>query len=219
MGRDKFDSQTYQRRTKARFDLHAQSDAPPLLTESGGNGSGSGSSSGHGRVHKATKRMPIPSGGIQIEEPAQTSNVPLGTTLSQRRTEKATNRGKGKAVASESRDHGEESDEEQEERVYVQPLKLHQPLRTCTSSDMPRRMVDYMKDPFYYEKEREEDPFYYEKTQAAAGRTGTSHAQEMEEESEEEEEDHGGAEESPQDDDGASGSGDGEENEEYEGSD
>ena len=62
MARDKFNSQTYQRRTKARFDPHAQSDAPPQPAKSGGNGSGSSSGSGHGCVHKATKRMPVSSG-------------------------------------------------------------------------------------------------------------------------------------------------------------
>ena len=48
MGRDKFDSQTYQRRTKARFDPHAQSDSPLQPHESGGNDSGSGNESGNG---------------------------------------------------------------------------------------------------------------------------------------------------------------------------
>ena len=97
MNHDKFNSQTYQTRTNARFDPQPQSDVPPRPTEFGGYGSGSG----QGHICKAVRKVPASSAGICIGEAGQTTNVPHGDALPPRGGKGAIgiDRGKGKAIA------------------------------------------------------------------------------------------------------------------------
>ncbi|XP_062233543.1 histone H2A.Z-specific chaperone CHZ1-like [Phragmites australis] len=198
--------QSYQRRTKARFDPQAQSDVPSQPPALEGSGSESGSGGGHCRIRKVTRKVRAShSSNIRIDETVQTVNVPRGSALPPRGGREIAGRGKRKAVASGlgAQDNEIEEDvKQQQERTVFPPLKLYRPYRAFLHSTSEEEV----SEPEVFEKPWD----WYDQAQATAVSTRTSHAQvrDDEEETEEEEEDLGGAEESSHDDDSDNGDGD-----------